>query len=219
VICSQRFSSPRRQAAHPPQAAYNHATPTRVPGIRVVTAGPTRSTTPTTWCPGMSGSLASGNSPSTTCRSVWHTPQRTMRTSTSPAPGVGGGRSRHCSGEASTFVPPDRAPEAGEFILVVTRPTDAQLDDAAIRRAVFEQLSIHGVSGFQQDARTTPRVRWYKFEVTGSSGGAEWASVGAVSAGDARYHLIVCAKPLAQWRDGQKQCDQVVKTFQPGPLQ
>lgn len=117
------------------------------------------------------------------------------------------------------FVPPNRGPDAGEFILVVTRPAEAQLDDAAIRRAVFEQLSIHGVSGFQQDARTTPRVRWYKFEVTGSSGGPEWASVGAVSAGDARYHLVVCAKPLAQWRDGQKQCDEVVKTFQPGPLQ
>jgi hypothetical protein len=121
--------------------------------------------------------------------------------------------------EAVWFVPPDRGPEAGEFILVVTRPADAQLDDAAIRRAVFEQLSIHGVSGFQQDARTTPRVRWYKFEVTGSSGGPEWASVGAVSAGDARYHLVVCAKPLAQWRDGQKQCDEVVRTFQPGLLQ
>jgi len=121
--------------------------------------------------------------------------------------------------EAVWFVPPDRTPEAGEFIQVVTRPADAQLDNAAIRRAVFEQLSIHGVSGFQQDARTTQRVRWYKFEVTGSSGGLEWASVGAVSAGDARYHLIVCAKPLAQWRDGQRQCDEVVKTFQPGPLQ
>lgn len=121
--------------------------------------------------------------------------------------------------EAVWFLPPDHAPEAGEFILVVTRPANAQLDDAAIRRAVFEQLSIHGVSGFQQDARTTQRVRWYKFEVTGSSGGPEWASVGAVSAGDARYHLIVCAKPLAQWREGQKQCDVVIKTFQPGPLQ
>ncbi len=121
--------------------------------------------------------------------------------------------------EAVWFVPSNRGPEAGEFILVVTRPAEAQLDDAAIRRAVFEQLSIHGVSGFQQDARTTPRVRWYKFEVTGSSGGPEWASVGAVSAGDARYHLVVCAKPLAQWRDGQKQCDEVVKTFQPGLLQ
>jgi predicted Zn-dependent protease len=121
--------------------------------------------------------------------------------------------------EAVWFVPPDHAPEEGEFILVVTRSADAQLDDAAIRRAVFEQLSIHGVSGFQQDTRTTQRVRWYKFEVTGSSGGPEWASVGAVSAGDARYHLVVCAKPLAQWRGGQKQCDEVVRTFQPSPLQ
>jgi hypothetical protein len=124
--------------------------------------------------------------------------------------------------EAVWFVPPESAPhipDAGEFILVVTRRATAKLDDTAIRQVVFELLSIHGVSGFQQDARTTPLVRWYKFEVTGSSGGLEWASVGAVSAGAAGYHIVVCAKPLAQWREGQKQCDEVVKTFQPGEIQ
>ncbi len=112
-------------------------------------------------------------------------------------------------------VPPDVA----EFILIVSRPATGKLDDTTIRRAVFELLPIHGVSGFQQDARTTDQVLWYKFEVTGSSGGEEWASVGVVAAGDSRYHIVVCAKPLQKWRDGQKQCDEVVKTFQPGNLQ
>ncbi len=124
-------------------------------------------------------------------------------------------------GDAVWFVPPAAAtqfPDVGEFILVVTRPSPGKLDDPAMRRAVFDLLSIHGVSGFQQDARTTELLRWYKFEVTGSSGGPEWASVGTVSAGDAGYHIVVCAKPLPQWRDGQKQCDEVVRTFRPGPL-
>lgn len=119
------------------------------------------------------------------------------------------------------FVPSgaDRVPETAEFILVVTRPSAGRLDDPAIRRVVFELLPIHGVSGFQQDARTTDQVLWYKFEVTGSSGGQEWASVGVVAAGQTRYQIAICAAPLSQWRDGQKQCDQVVKTFQPGNLQ
>lgn len=119
------------------------------------------------------------------------------------------------------FVPrnADRIPEIAEFIVVVSRASTKKLDDADVRRAVFDFLPIHGVSGFQQDARTTAQILWYKFEVTGASGGEEWASVGAVTAGDARYHVVVCAKPLSQWRNGQKQCDEVVRTFQPGDLQ
>jgi len=119
------------------------------------------------------------------------------------------------------LIPPgtDRVPpDVAEFILVVTRPSPGRLDDPAIRRAVFDVLPIHGVSGFQQDPRTTGRVLWYKFEVTGSSGGQEWASVGTVAAGQARYHVVVCAAPLARWRDEQTLCDQVVRTFQPGDL-
>lgn len=103
-----------------------------------------------------------------------------------------------------------------EFVLVVTRPAEGQLDDPAIRQVVFELLPIHGVSGFQQDGRTTPAVRWYKFEVTGAAGEQEWASVGAVASGAARYYVVVCAKPLAKWRDGQRQCDEVIRSFQPG---
>ncbi len=122
--------------------------------------------------------------------------------------------------DAVWIVPGDagRIPEVPEFIVVVSKPSDRKLDDTAIRRAVFEFLPIHGVSGFQQDARTTAQVLWYKFEVTGAAGDQEWASVGVVTAGDVRYHLVVCAKPLPKWRSGQKQCDEVVRTFTPGPL-
>jgi len=83
---------------------------------------------------------------------------------------------------------------------------------------VFEVLPVQGVSGFQQDARTTAQALWYKFEVTGTSAGREWASVGVLVSGDVRYHIAVCAKPLQQWRSGQKQCDEVIRTFQPGNL-
>jgi len=122
--------------------------------------------------------------------------------------------------DAVWYVPTDadRVPEAAEFILVVTRSSGGKLDDPAMRRTVFELLPIQGVSGFQQDTRTTSQALWYKFEVTGASGGQEWASVGALSSGNARYAIVVCAKPLQKWRNGQKQCDEVVRTFQPGDL-
>jgi hypothetical protein len=119
------------------------------------------------------------------------------------------------------FVPPadaDRSTSAPEFVLVQTSPAEGVLDDADMRRAVFALLSVHGVSGFQQDSRTTPDVLWYKFEVTGATEGTEWASVGIVASGQRRYHVVVCAKPLERWRDGQKQCDEVIRSFQPGTL-
>lgn len=122
--------------------------------------------------------------------------------------------------EAVWFVPEaDRVPDVAEFIVVVTRASSGKLDDAGIRRVVFNLLPIQGVSGFRQDARTTAQALWYKFEVSGASAGQEWASVGVLVSGEARYDVVVCAKPLRQWRDGQKQCDEVIRTFQPGNLQ
>src|SRR2546426_586847 len=108
--------------------------------------------------------------------------------------------------DAVWFVPAgaDRIPDVAEFVVVVTRASAGRLDDPAIRRTVFELLPVQGVSGFQQDARTTTEALWYKFEVTGASGGQEWASVGVLVSGATRYHVVVCAKPLGKWRDGQK---------------
>lgn len=111
-----------------------------------------------------------------------------------------------------------RSTLAAEFIVVYTFPADRTLQDAEIRRQVFSLLPVHGVSGFQQDPRTTPEVLWYKFEVTGSTEGVEWASVGVVTSGPKRFHIAVCAKPLSRWRDGQKLCDAVMRSFRPGDL-
>ena len=63
---------------------------------------PAASTVPTTWWPGTSGSFGSGSSPSTTCRSVRHTPHARTFTSTSPGAGSGTGSSRSSSGRDST---------------------------------------------------------------------------------------------------------------------
>jgi hypothetical protein len=122
--------------------------------------------------------------------------------------------------DAVWFVPQGavQVPDVAEFITVITGSPGTQLNDSAIRRTVFELLPIHGVSGFQQDSRTNSQAVWYKFEVTGTSGGQEWASVGVLVTGAARYRMVACAKPLRTWRDGQRQCDEVVRAFQPGNL-
>lgn len=114
------------------------------------------------------------------------------------------------------FAPPG-APEA-EFISIFTIPVPDGATEASLRRVVFSLLPIHGVSGFQQDPRTTAQALWYKFEVTGSSGGIEWASIGVAVGGPARTQVAICAKPLPAWRQGQRQCDAVIASFQPGPL-
>lgn len=119
------------------------------------------------------------------------------------------------------IVPPTfaKTPEtASEFILVTTRRTTTRLDEAARRQAVFSLLPIHGVSLFQRDARSSPAQAWDRFEVTGATGDLEWASIGLIIAGDEAFHIVVCAKPLAQWRTGQHECAQVITTFQPGAL-
>ena len=62
------------------------------------TPAPSLSTRPTASCPGTSGNLGSGNSPSTMWRSVRQTPQAEIRTGTSPAPGACTPRSSSSSG-------------------------------------------------------------------------------------------------------------------------
>jgi hypothetical protein len=124
-------------------------------------------------------------------------------------------------GTVARFVPPaaSQFPEVSpEFILVATHPSATRLDEAARRRVVFTMLPIHGVSLFQRDGRTTSTADWDRFEVTGATGDVEWASIGLLVAGDAAFHLVVCAKPLTQWRTGQHQCIQVITTFVPGAL-
>jgi len=116
------------------------------------------------------------------------------------------------------FVPRGAEPQSPEFISVFTVPSEDAPSEQAIRRQVFSLLPIHGVSGFQQDPKTTSEVLWYRFELTGSSGSTEWALVGLTAAGRSRMQIAVCAKPLDAWREGQAQCDEVVRSFAPGDL-
>lgn len=117
------------------------------------------------------------------------------------------------------LVPPEEDRSPAEFISVFTVPAEGRPTEDALRRLVFGLLPIHGVSGFQQDPRSTAGVLWFKFEVTGSSAGIEWASTGVAAADTSRAQVAVCAKPLRAWREGQKECDEVIRSFRPAPPQ
>mgnify|MGYP000073676610 CR=1 FL=1 len=108
-------------------------------------------------------------------------------------------------------------PEAAEFLLVFTELRPGPLSDDEARYLGLNLLPIHGVSGFRRFKEEDGAV-WHRFEVTGSSQGTEWASVGLLVTGRRALRYVVCAKPLDRWRVGQKQCDEILKTFRPGPL-
>jgi len=121
------------------------------------------------------------------------------------------------------FLPPG-APQgetphltSSEFLLVFTVTQPGLLGDDEARRTGLRLLPIHGVSGFRR-FRDEGGVRWHRFEVTGTSGGSEWASVGLLVTGPSAFRYVVCAKSLERWRDGQKQCDEILTTFSPGRL-
>jgi len=119
---------------------------------------------------------------------------------------------------ASGSCPPAPAPQsAAEFLLVLTDAQPGPLSDDEARQLGLNLLPIHGVSGFRRFKEEQGAV-WHRFEVTGTSRGQEWASVGLLVTGKQAFHYVVCAKPLDRWRDGQKECDEILKTFRPGPL-
>lgn len=106
---------------------------------------------------------------------------------------------------------------AAEFVLVFTELRPGPLSDDEARYLGLNLLPIHGVSGFRRFKEEQGAV-WHRFEVTGASLGTEWASVGLLVTGRRALRYVVCAKPLDRWREGQKQCDEILKTFRPGPL-
>lgn len=106
---------------------------------------------------------------------------------------------------------------SAEFLLVFTQRSPGPFSDDEVRREGLRLLPIHGVSGFRRFKEEAGRV-WHRFEVTGASTQDEWASVGLFVAGAKGFHYVVCAKPLPRWRDGQRQCDEILKTFRPGDL-
>lgn len=116
--------------------------------------------------------------------------------------------------------PPGETPEATatEFIVIMTRPEQGPLPENEVRRLAMSLLPMHGVSGFQRTDASTDQVAWYRFELTGSTRGREWASVGVLITGPQRLHYVVCAAPLNEWRDRQKLCDRVLRSFTPGDL-
>src|SRR2546427_6782705 len=98
---SQRFSAPARQYSQVPSVLCSQAIPTLAPIAKRCALLLIFSTVPTTWCPGITGDLRGGNSPSITCKSVRHTPQARTRTSTCPSPGSGTGTSVNSNGFVS----------------------------------------------------------------------------------------------------------------------
>ena len=111
-------------------------------------------------------------------------------------------------------------PEVGatEFIVVMTRQEAGPLSEADVRRLAMSLLPMHGVSGFTRTADSTEQVVWHRFELTGSTRGREWASVGLLVTGPQRLYYTVCAAPLPEWATKQKRCDAVLRSFRPGDL-
>ncbi len=96
---SQCTSSPRRHGRHSPHVT-NECAMTVSPTSTDVTAGPTAWTHPAFSCPTMNGSPGDVKShiPSSTCRSVRHTPAPPIRTMTSKGDWiVGSGTRSRCS--------------------------------------------------------------------------------------------------------------------------
>jgi hypothetical protein len=119
-----------------------------------------------------------------------------------------------------TPLPEGAVPEAQatEFIVVMTRTEPGPLPEPDVRRLALSLLPMHGVSGFQRTPAGTDTVVWYRFELTGSTRGIEWASLGLLITGPKRLHYVVCAGPLPTWRERQKLCDDVLESFKPGDL-
>jgi hypothetical protein len=112
----------------------------------------------------------------------------------------------------------DPETEATEFIVIMTLAQPGPLPETEVRRLAMTLLPMHGVSGFLRTPASTDQVMWYRFELTGSTRGSEWASLGLLVTGPRRLHYLVCAGPLTTWREGQKRCDEVLKSFKPGDL-
>lgn len=107
--------------------------------------------------------------------------------------------------------------ETASFLAVFTLDVPGPVSDDEARRLGLSLLPIHGVSGFRR-FRNDGGVAWHRFEVTGASRGGEWASVGLLVSGRERVRYVVCARPLGEWRQAQKSCDEILTTFRPGPL-
>jgi hypothetical protein len=133
-------------------------------------------------------------------------------------------RAESDEGRRTWFLPrraPDgEAPEgqATEFVVVMAVERPGPLSEPEVRRMAMTLLPMHGVSGFRRTEQTTDATVWYRFELTGSTAGTEWASMGFLVSGPAQVRYVVCAAPLSKWREQQKLCDEILRSFKPGDL-
>jgi hypothetical protein len=120
-----------------------------------------------------------------------------------------------------TAPPAGESPEtwATEFLVIMSRPDPGPLSEGEVRRLALTLLPMHGVSGFQRTSEDGAPVTRYRFELTGSTRGTEWASLGLLITGPRGLHYVVCAAPLTVWRDRQRVCDEALRSFVPGDLQ
>lgn len=102
-----------------------------------------------------------------------------------------------------------------EFLSVRSLPGRPPTHDDVLRQVTFSVLPFHGVAKFQREERADPAH--YRFEGTGSALTGQWAAVGVLFVLPDRLVHVVCAKPLTRWREGQKQCDDLVARVRPLP--
>src|SRR5215468_7629210 len=87
--CTHMAKSPRRHWAQTKQCPPCQPTPTRCPGLQVLTLSPTASMCPAISCPGTRGYSSPGQRPSLTNTSLWQMPHASTFTRTCPARGSG----------------------------------------------------------------------------------------------------------------------------------
>ncbi len=127
---------------------------------------------------------------------------------------------RSADGRWLQVVPARESPEPdalryAEFLSVRVLPGEPPTQDDALRQQAFSLLPFHGVAKFQrEEGKSPPR---YRFEGTGSGMAGQWAAVGILFVQPDRLVHAVCAKPLDRWREGQRECDQLVERVQPLP--
>jgi hypothetical protein len=91
--------------------------------------------------------------------------------------------------------------------------TAEQESEDQLRGVAFSHLPFHGVAKFQREGGPGDGAR-YRFEGTGTSAAGQWAAVGLLIVRSQQVVHIVCAKPIDRWREGQKECDDIVATVE-----
>ncbi len=100
-----------------------------------------------------------------------------------------------------------------EFISVRVVSDQAATSDEALRQMAFSLLPFHGVAKFQREE--VPGPERYRFEGTGTAAETQWAGIGVLLVEPRRLVHVVCAKPIDRWRQGQRECDDVIRSVQP----